>query len=324
MSKQRVHWMDFERGIFIFLVVFFHAAPAITAVGFDYSPAFKAINDFFLPFRMSCLMFLSGMLLHKSLGKSFKPYVWGKFALIFWPFLIWSMVVYTAEGRLTLEFILKTPISAPSFLWYLWFLFAYYILALGLRRFSLPLIPIIVGSLILSAFLPEFLRMDRFAFLFAFFLSGHLVIEKGLAEKIPTALGLAALGVAIAGGLTSAFAFSINYNAVFAFIPFAMIIAILWAARYYRRNTVSAFVEWVGRNSIVFYVVHLPAHFWISRALVDVIDVPSNLFYILVSVSSFLVAVLFQVARQYFAPVAALFDLRVLTRRSPRLEQASS
>lgn len=312
MVSQRMQWMDFVRGICILLVIFVHASGVTEDVGgLSFSPAFVTFNMFMDPFRIPLLMFLSGMLLHKSLGKTTGDYIRGKFHLIFWPFLLWSIVTYAAENRLTLEYILKTPISAPSVLWYLWFLCAFYILALFLVRARVPLIPVIVVCVLASGVLPSVLRIDRFAALFAFFLLGHVVTTRSLGPQVTTPLALVGFAAAVAGGIISVTMGSIKYDPLFVWVPLGLITFVLWAASFYRSYGLTAAFEWIGRNSIVFYAIHFPA-LMVSARLASRGEVVwnGNVFYILLFAWVVALGCVVQVLRSRSTAVAGLFDFR--------------
>lgn len=305
--------MDFVRGICIILVILVHATvPTREWAGLQFSSAFTTFNEFMDPFRMPMLMFLSGMLLVKSLGKSNRAYITGKFHLIFWPFLLWSLVIYAAEDRLTWEFILKTPISAPSVLWYLWFLCAFYLIALVLVRFSVPLVPVIVLSSVSAAFLPSLLRMDRFAALFAFFLLGHYAATRLSAVRFNGTTALLGLMAAIVGGGISVASGSIKYNPAYIWAPLGLIVFVLWAAKRYETKPLTTPIEWIGRNSIVFYVTHFPLMVIIARVMPSVGEGNGTIFYMFLLTCALSLGTIIQLLRERYRPFGTLFDFRML------------
>lgn len=311
MASRRLQWMDLVRGICILLVILGHAAYVTRDVaGLTMFGGIKAFNDFMDPFRIPLLMFLSGMLLHKSLGKSTSDYVWGKFYLIFWPFLLWSVVIYAAEDRLTLEYILKTPISAPSVLWYLWFLSAFYLIALVLLRFRVPLVPVIIVCVIASGLLPSVLRVDRFAALLAFFLAGHQVVSQRLGERIGAPLALLGLAAALAGGVFSALGTPIKYDPLFVWVPMGLIMFVLWGSAFFTPTALSAPFEWIGRNSIVFYAAHFPTLVATARLIAPDPQWNGTLFYVLLFLWALAVGAVLQLLRDRAPVFAALFDFR--------------
>lgn len=308
----RQQWMDFARGICIILVIFVHSYAALAFSGIDYPSSFKTFNDLFDPYRMPLLMFLSGLLLHRAFRKSAVDNIRGKFDLIFWPFLIWSMAVYAAEERFTLIFILKTPITAPSVFWYLWFLFVYYILAIFIERFKLPVLVICVVSLVMSIFLPGIGRIDRFFYLFAFFMLGHLVAIRDLQSR--ASLPLAAIGflAACVGSYISATESSIKYNAFYVWAPLGLIALVVYASQFYRTLAVTRPIEWIGRNSIVFYAIHFPFLVVFTRIVFRGTDTAPEVVYCTAFAATVLAASVMQMLRSRSLFVAALFDFGVI------------
>ena len=316
MKRERMQWMDFFRGVCILLVIMMHSTAAMVAMVSIEAPEWvQTFNLAMEPFRMTSLMFLSGMLLGKSFGKDTRSYISGKLSLIFWPYVIWSFPILYYMGLLNLEYILKIPISAPTLLWYLWFLFAYYMLALVIRRLGLPVLAVAVASLIASLFLPDFLRMSRFAYLFFFFLVGHYYMENRQRLPVPAPLAWVCLALAAVGSYLNVHGVVIRYHAQQAWVPLALIAWIVWAAQYYTRAVpkgLSQPLEWVGRNSLVFYVSHFPVQCAVVLAMVGHGERSSGLLYAAAVGSSLLVAILIQFARERSLFVAGLFDFRKL------------
>jgi len=308
----RIQWIDLARGTCILLVLLFHTSAALEFSELPYPSLFNIINDIFAPFRMPLLMFLSGMLLHKSFKKDATSYLRRKFYLIFCPFLFWSMLIYTAENRLTLEYIVKTPISAPSLLWYLWFLFAYYVIALFLRPYF-RFLPYIIGAcLLLSEILPDFIRMSRFSFLFAFFLLGHYYMSEW-SQKISSRDWRAAVVGLLAAAYGSYLSLSSNdylyKNAFYSWTQFGAIAFTLWASTYYRSNQLTKPLEWVGRNAIVFYVTHFPAQIYAAKLIMLInLNISDASVYIIVFSFSVFIGMAIHSARRRIPIIAALFD----------------
>lgn len=314
MATGRLRWMDLVRGLCILVVVTMHASSALSErAGIASPPVIQAFNDALGPFRMTLLMFLSGMLLGRSLDKPTGVYIKGKLAQIYWPFLIWSMVVLYAVDLFTVEYILKTPISAPTLLWYLWFLCAYYLIALGMRRFSIPLVPVALIALAASTVLPDFLRMSRFAYLFFFFLSGHWYMQHRDRFVVGAPLAWAGLAAAGAGAWMSVQGVIVRYEAVYAWVPLGLILWTVWiGARYQGGSALARLIEWVGRNSLVFYVAHFPVQCAVVDALTGRGMTGFYPVYITALLASLFVAIVLQWLRERSNLVAGLFDFRKL------------
>lgn len=309
MATGRLTWMDFARGICILLVMIMHTSAALGAAGIAVPPAISALNAACAPFRMPLLMFLSGMLLGRSLDKSARSFFVGKFAQIYWPFLIWSPVVLAAQGLLTPANLMKIPTLSPTYLWYLWFLCAYYVIAFGLHRWRIPLLPVIGLSLVAAALLPDTMRLPRFAFLLPFFLFGHYIARERIAPRGRGGALLAGLGLlaALVGVGLSLQDVEVRYAPHYAWVPLGMIWATLWMAPAYRRpGAAGRLVEWIGRNSIVFYVTHLSVQWVLSDMLADQGIRQGWVVFSIAFAASFALACLLQFGRKGAGGLAAM------------------
>lgn len=301
--------MDFARGICIILVLLVHTEAALEVGVGDRPEPFRTFNLLFDPYRMPFLMFLSGVLLQRSLKKNLRDNFVGKFSGIFWPFLIWSMVIYVAEGRFDLITVLKTPISAPSLLWYLWFLFAYYIIMTVADSFRVPTLLMVVVPIVLSQFAPSFLRIDRFCYLLTFFALGHLYTTSSFGRYVTRPVALVALALCLVGSYISAFDHPIKYELLFAWAPIGLILFVTHISRHYAPVAPTRPIEWVGRNSIVFYVCHFPVEILFGRHILDGIG-SVHLRYVLTFLAAVAAGVLLQKLRANHRIVAGLFDLK--------------
>lgn len=249
-------WMDFLRGIAIFLVICWHSAAILALLGHQVPSWLLHANDFFAPFRIPMLMFLSGMLLNRALSKPMRTYYDGKLRNIAWPWLLWTLVHFVVMG--TYSSVLKPGLWLLSYLWFLVYLMAFYAMAPLLRRvptWLLVLVPWAIGFFVMSG--PN---MRRFFFLAVFFFLGKLASEH--ASKLQRALAsrwtLLMLPVVFGYGL--AFSTLGPWRYYPPHIPFSIagiLLAIALASRIGPGVGMSAW-SFVGRNSIVYYVVHFP------------------------------------------------------------------
>ncbi|MDK6499355.1 hypothetical protein QP341_26160, partial [Escherichia coli] len=83
------------------------------------SVAFANVVQVFQSWRMPMLVFLSGVLLPRSVSKPLGTYYRGKAERILWPFLVWMVVLALATGR-------PGSLLSGEFwrggAWHLWFL----------------------------------------------------------------------------------------------------------------------------------------------------------------------------------------------------------
>jgi fucose 4-O-acetylase-like acetyltransferase len=269
----RVDWMDTLRGITIILVVFEHATRFTARTGFEMPYAVDLLSDAFNPIRMPAMTFLAGLLLQLSLAKGTRTYLAGKLRAILWPFFLWSMV-YTAllvlvGGTSGLEHdwtqFLTVVQDPPGHMWFLRDLFAFFVLMLAFRRVPRPLLA--GAALALSGIAMTFFtevdnnnqQVPRFLFLFAFFALGDwaaahrnlwpLVLERRLPAALAVATALASLPIAWAVG---------NMRYEVASIPVVLggIVALTLLAKAASRTPLSAPLRFLGRDSIVIYLLH--------------------------------------------------------------------
>ena len=311
--------MDLTRGAAILLVIVHHSIVIPVHEG-TASPPLVVLDAFFAPFRMPLLMFLSGMLLPRSLRKPPSEYFRGKARGLLWPYLLWSLIVLALAGELTLSIVPNILIYPPTYLWYLWFLFVFYAIAWVLRRLSIPLIPIIALALIFSVLLPDAYRLSRFAFLFAFFLAGWWWASSSdrvrLGRRTRWIVVSAGLLLAIAASVLSALGFALRYEAGFAWGTAGLIAAVALGLPSLQGRRWETWFEYVGRNSIVFYVSHYPVIYILDLVLLGALAEPA--LTVLSAIAAIGVGVLLSLARERFPVLRWLFEWPARPRASAR------
>jgi len=196
----------------------------------------------------------------------------GKLRNIGWPYLVWSVITLAATTGLTAQALLLIPVVSPTFLWYLWFILAYYVIGWVCERVGLHPLAVALVALISSAFLPDFARMSRFAYLLFFFLLGHAAASRPLAFSLSgrSRHGLRVI-CAVLVIATSAFAVMgqpVRYSVPYVFGPVALLVLVHVIAAHYQTFRGMELFEYVGRNSLVFYVVHYSAEWIVVQAAV--------------------------------------------------------
>jgi uncharacterized membrane protein YcfT len=270
--NNRMVWMDTLRGAAILLVIYAHTLAALEVYGNGYPKLLGEVSEMLTPFRIPTLMFLSGLLVGRSLRKGTGTFVSGKLRLIAWPFVLWTVVILALQNELTWADFGYSMWRASTVLWYLWFLVAFYLAMIVVHK--LPALPVVVVSLVVSALAPEFMRLDRMAFLFAFFVLGHWA-EQHKHLWLPvvrnrTFLATSAI-VVIALAYLSSHNTPVRFQPAYALWSIVAIGGLIGAATYLPTTTVASRVlAFVGRHSIVYYVTHWPVLIVTVSALVDV------------------------------------------------------
>lgn len=274
LADPRMTWMDAARGVAVLLVVILHGAtiPMSTGAG---SETWVEINRYIEPVRMPLLLFLSGMLLPRSLAKPWTTFLRGKLHGIAWPLLVW-MLLY---GVL----VFRNSVFDPG-LWrsgdYLWFLFVVlgcYFLGMLARWVHPLLIALVMVAAITAIPDPPMHRLDmKLLYFGAFFFFGA-----GLGRFVPQWTRAPAwIGVVvtvIAGWLCFQAADDLDLRrgtAIAASISLICLAAMLWWLPRLPSNRGTAWLEWFGRHSLVVYVSHFPIMILVHRT-VDRFDVES-------------------------------------------------
>lgn len=270
-SVERVRWADQARGLAILLVICFHAE-SIAGRFIDVPDLVGAINRFFAPYRMPVSMFVSGAVVALSVRRPAQRFWTPRLRQVAWPYFLWSGVFLVVAGRIdmpkTLFAVLLVP---PTYLWYLWFLLAYYAVARTMERLRLPVGMVIMVGWAIS-FLPDVYRIPRFGLLMSmFFLGFAMTVRWGLRLPVPPrprwSSALAGV-VVLFFGLLSAWRAPVQGVPLLVLVPIAGCVVTVWGLSSLPPSRWLWPLESVGRHAIVFYVVHFPLIWVVDRELV--------------------------------------------------------
>lgn len=251
----RLEWIDTLRGIAILLVIVWHAGAVPALFGWPMPDWLRTVNNAFLPFRMPMLMTLSGLVLPRALAKTRVDYYLGKIRTLAWPYLLWAIIYLAQYGS-------SPPLSswrawyAVGYLWFLFFIGVYYFIAPLVTRLPNWLTPWLF--MLASIPLPAGTEKRLLYFGTFFFLGYWLANSARLRDAIrgwPVAVSAAVgIGFGVASAIWSR---QLAYRGEFALFSVAGVLATIWLAQRATGNWTRP-LAFVGRNSIVYYVVHFP------------------------------------------------------------------
>lgn len=272
--RQRYTWMDLLRGAAVLLVVQFHAT---VLLGEDTVRPLHWLSNAAGSFRIPTLMFMSGLLLPRSLAKPVGTYSSGKVRAVVWPWLLWSAFMLPILGWDNAVNPLWWIAGPDSHTWFLSALVMLYAVALIARRVPPAVVSLAMLGVALLIQDPSqrwLMIVDGTAWWGFFFFAGATMW--GL---LPRVLGapwwLAAIGFTI----STIFAiYAIKAGAIQMQYPVAAVISMigvttsLWFAARIPRVAPVRMVEWFGRRSIVTYLAHWPV-MWV---LLRTFDLPGG------------------------------------------------
>lgn len=274
-TGERAVWIDVLRGTSGLLVILAHAqafardqAGAAWAGAQDtlLMAAVSLLNQIMAPLRMELMFLLSGMFVAHGLAKGRRRYVAGKLNHVLYPFLVWVLLNFVLrEGGSVL--LMGEPINwghlgellighAPP-TWFLFDLAVFFLVVPWLRRWPLwAVLPALVALSLLVRGVATPHDGELFYHL-AFFLCGDALVRS---RRDPTRAPRWLLAVSVLCLCT--IAVLATHTALdktwVGYLPLVLgglpLLAMLAAA--VARTPLAAPLAYVGRNAIVFYVVH--------------------------------------------------------------------
>lgn len=266
--------MDWLRGFAVSLVLFYHAS-LVSITDPQFGAMIGSANGLLAPLRMPTMVFLSGLLVPRSMAKGAREFVAGKVRNIAYPCALWSVIMIVLW-----TFVLNLMPFSPrriiellwqpfDHLWYLYYLFAYYLLALVTRRFR-PLLVAVTTLVSALAFAAITSDDKEFLSLATFFMLGVDAATRAnewmawLKAKWSRLLIMVSAATLVAVSV-------IDWGASWfkpALIPLqALTIAGVVGLMIHRRPLRWSVFESIGRDSLVFYLAHWPVLIALRGAL---------------------------------------------------------
>ena len=200
----RYDWIDVARGIGISLVIFGHVIISSRDAGQISSTGFWADVIFTIyTFHMPVFLFLAGLSVQRRLKRGVSDFLKPMLRTIVWPYVLWGSLILFAEwlGRDIRNpvdtsavdiSLLWTPIA---WLWFLWALGIYHLLAVVFRRSMTLLVAVALGALVGDEFitLPPF--PHELAHFMIFYVSGVVLGQSAAQHTISPRTGLCAIAL---------------------------------------------------------------------------------------------------------------------------------
>lgn len=198
VSRARLNWVDYAKGLAILLVVYRHALVGLNRAGLFVPEFLYNMQEYVYNFRMPVFFVLSGIFLGKTLNKNTTGKIAKKkVATLFYPYLLWTVVLismqilfsaYTNSSRTVVDYsyILLQPRNLDH-MWYLLALFNTSILYLAARRWwnPGPLVHVIFAVVLfhLTLLVRDYSFFSDLFYHYIFLLAGVLLSERTLSDR---------------------------------------------------------------------------------------------------------------------------------------------
>jgi fucose 4-O-acetylase-like acetyltransferase len=138
-DRQRVYWVDYCRGVGIFLVVVSHVLAGLQPSGIiSDSPWYQFVEEWLYTFHMPLFFFISGLFVQRSARRPFPGFILDKAAVLVYPYFVWSIL----QGLLQTSHLVNHPLPVIALLniWYVpidqyWFFYTLFVSMIIYRLF---------------------------------------------------------------------------------------------------------------------------------------------------------------------------------------------
>lgn len=307
-TNNRANWVDYGKGIGIFLMVYAHLLSSAYHGGISIPENFFKLSDSIIySFHMPLFFFLSGLFVEESLRKrGAKEYLLDKFLRIAYPYMIWSILQVSVEIMFadqtqkgaTIENLLAIPYRPWGQFWFLYALLLMYILYAILNIFGTYTRPLLVILSIALYFYPiqiGFMSIANVCMFFIFFASG--ILFKTFFMNMETVNQTPGLGLCLVSALfiSAFYAFTnlieptrlADRSHIFYFLAFSMVGIFAFSAlsQYLAHKNIFSFFQILGRYSLQIYLAHMLAGVGIRMALIYAFGIENWIIHIAIGTS---------------------------------------
>ena len=159
LMRDRLHWVDYAKGIGIFLVVVGHVLRGLVNSSILQPSTLQSFVDRWIyGFHMPLFFFISGLFVQRSLSKPFKDFLLDKLYVIAYPYFLWSLIQmaiqalasrYTTTNHISLANIWQIIYQPYQQFWFFYTLFAILIVYGILHKLKLSPIFFLIFAVLL-------------------------------------------------------------------------------------------------------------------------------------------------------------------------------
>ncbi len=270
-QTSRLAWVDYARGIGIFLVVVGHTLRGLLNSGLmEPSAVAQFVDDWIYSFHMPLFFFVSGLFAERSAAKGPTQFVSDKLRTIAYPYVVWAVLQTSIQAALSGHTNNPTRWQDVAVIWYVppmqfWFLYALFVcflLFLALRQLGVGSWGLVAASAALAVIQAQvglgpwgvLYQVGSFLPYFALGAASHVAVGNVLAQS-----GSGAKAFAAAGGYALlVLAVLSDHTHYLHHMPVALlsIAATLAFADLLSRRRIFGWVGGWGRASLPIFLAH--------------------------------------------------------------------
>jgi uncharacterized membrane protein YcfT len=267
LTKSRIDWVDYAKGICIILVVMMHTTLGVEKAAGDLTWLHGFI-EWAKPFRMPDFFLISGLFLSARIDKPWRSYFDTKILHFAYFYILWMSIqmltkaygIYQVQGAAGVATSYAMGFIEPfGTLWFIYLLAVFFAITKALRNISPVLIFTVAVLLEMAPIKTDWLLIDEFAARYVYFFAGYWLAKHvfGFAANINTR----SAAVILSALIIWAFA---NYQLVhfgFAAMPGVSLVlgfigagAVVSAGVLLSKTHMADALRYCGQNSIVIYL----------------------------------------------------------------------
>lgn len=299
-ANSRFEWVDYAKGIGIFLVVYGHTSRGLVLSGIMPDTAlFQYVDSIIYTFHMPLFFFLSGLFLASSFqSKGFSNVIGSKLDTILYPYILWSLLQGGIEaflssytnGNVSMDRVLSLFTEPRAQFWFLYALFlVYFVSALALKIVGagslLFLFTLSVVLYIVSLGVNASLNINFITDNLVFFLMGAVFMRMDLIGLNNKYLMAIVIILALSGQYLYHYTgYTYNDKGFYLLLLSSIsLIAVVYVSEWLSKFQLNS-LAYVGASSMAIYLMHILAGSGSRILLSKVLEVDSLVLHLLVGV----------------------------------------
>jgi len=327
----RLVWIDYAKGIGIFLVVLGHVIRGLQNSSILTKSGWSSFLDHWIySFHMPLFFFLSGLFVLRSLQRPFSKYIIDKCYTIIYPYLLWSLLqssIHINMSKYTNHIIGISDIFSIFYkpimqYWFLYVLFVIFLIFGILYKLKFSAGSIFLLSIVIYL-IPQISPIGGWGVLYQtsvymIYFSFGAVLSTRIIELIEKT-GLPFLFIAsLLGLITLTISVTYNVNRFYLILPFSTllgIVSVIFISKILNQINRFSFLSYFGKYSLEIFVAHTIASSGFRIIFQNVFNIINPAFHLVGGVAAGIIFPLLLIQLLNKFEIYFLFTLRLNWRK---------